>query len=177
MRISHSSKFVFGTLIAFALFSIFTTQTSAQQQCTSLGGTCQNTSASCAGGSYRAGLCPGGANIQCCIKSGSTGPGGASGSGSTFGTGGSQTITIPNPLGATSFEELIVRLNRWLLVIAAPILTLMIVIGAFQILTGAGEPDKITKGRHTITYAIIGYALLLLSSGIVFIIRQVLGVQ
>lgn len=154
------------------LFSASAAQSNAQCP-----GVCQNTSISCEGGSYRAGLCPGASNIQCCIKSGSTGSGGTSGSGNTFGSGGSQTITIPNPLGAASFEELIVRLNRWLLVIAAPILTLMIVIGAFQILTAAGNPENITKGRHTITYAVIGYALLLLSSGIIFIIRQVLGVQ
>ncbi len=177
MKNSNSFKIFFAFLAAFLMLLMPALQANAQQQCTSIGGTCQDTSISCAGGSYRAGLCPGASNIQCCVRSGSTGSGGTSGSGNTFGSGGSQTITIPNPLGANSFEELIVRINRWLLVIAAPILTLMIVIGAFQILTGAGNPENITKGRHTITYAIIGYALLLLSSGIIFIIRQVLGVQ
>ena len=39
----------------------------------------------------------------------------------------------------------------------------------------AGEPEKITKGRHTITYAIIGYALLLISSGITTIIQNLLS--
>lgn len=95
----------------------------------------------------------------------------------TTGTGGSQTIQIPNPLQAKTFEDLIAALNRWLLVIAVPILTLMIIIGAFQIMTGAGNPEKITQGRHTITYAIIGYALLLISSGITFIIKEVLGTR
>lgn len=95
----------------------------------------------------------------------------------TTGTGGSQTIQIPNPLQAKTFEDLIAAINRWLLIIAVPILTLMIIIGAFQIMTGAGNPEKITQGRHTITYAIIGYALLLISSGVTFIIKEVLGTR
>ena|GEM_PF-1184594 len=176
MKNLNSFKVIFASLAVLLILLVPTTQTNAQS-CTDLGGTCQNTSVSCEGGSYRAGLCPGASNIQCCIKSGSTGSGGTTGSGNTFGSGGSQSIKIPNPLQVGSFEELIVRINRWLLVIAAPILTLMIVIGAFQILTAAGNPENITKGRHTITYAVIGYALLLLSSGIIFIIREVLGVQ
>ena len=90
--------------------------------------------------------------------------------------GGSQSIKIPNPLGnVKTFGELINRLVNWLLIIGAPILTLMIIVGAFQIMTGAGEPEKITKGRHTITYAIIGYALLLISTGITTIIANVLS--
>lgn len=107
-------------------------------------------------------------------------PIGGSGSGiqapSTVSGGGNQPIQIPNPLGnVKTFAELINRLVNWLLIIGAPILTLMIIIGAFQIMTGAGEPEKITKGRHTITYAIIGYALLLISTGITTIIANVLG--
>lgn len=92
-------------------------------------------------------------------------------------SGRTQTIDLPNPLKATSFAELINRITNWLLVIGAPILVLMIIIGAFQIMTGAGNPENITKGRHTITYAIIGYALLLISSGITLIIEQLLGVK
>lgn len=107
---------------------------------------------------------------------GVTSPGGRA-FGSIPGSGRTQTITLPNPLKATNFAELINRLTNWLLVIGAPILVLMIIIGAFQIMTGAGNPENITKGRHTITYAIIGYALLLISSGITLIIKQLLGVQ
>ena len=111
------------------------------------------------------------------LNSGSTGAGGTFGTGKTSGSGGgSQSIKIPNPLGnVKTFGELINRLVNWLLIIGAPILTLMIIVGAFQIMTGAGEPEKITKGRHTITYAIIGYALLLISTGITTIIANVLS--
>jgi len=86
-----------------------------------------------------------------------------------------QTITIPNPLKVTTIAALVERINRWLIYIGAPILTLMVIIGAFQILTAGGNPEKVTSGRKTITYAVIGYALLLLSSGITKIIESILG--
>ncbi|MBI3046276.1 MAG: hypothetical protein HYY86_01890 [Candidatus Harrisonbacteria bacterium] len=101
------------------------------------------------------------------------GPGGTAKSGGS----GIQPIRLPNPLQANTFQELIGRVVNFLLAIGAPILVLMIIIGAFQIMTGAGNPENITKGRQTITYAIIGYALLLLSKGITLIIEQLLGVN
>ena len=127
--------------------------------------------------------CPDGTKVQVpqiCPPSGSSGgsritlPLNPPGSGS----GGQQTIKIPNPLGqTTTFTQLISRIVNWLLVIGAPILTLMIIIGAFQFLTAGGNPEKVIQGRHTITYAVIGYALLLLSSGIIKIIENLLGAR
>ncbi|MDP3729736.1 MAG: hypothetical protein Q8R26_03270 [bacterium] len=87
----------------------------------------------------------------------------------------SNVVTIPNPLGVNSIAALIDRIATWLLLIGAPILTLMIIIGAFQILIAGGKPENIIKGRHTITYAVVGYALLLLSTGVTSIIKSVLG--
>jgi len=93
------------------------------------------------------------------------------------GSSGSGLVKIPNPLGVNTFADLIAKINKWLLIISVPIFTLMIFIGAFQLMTGAGNPEKITQGRHTITWAIIGYALLLLSTGITEIIKNVLGAK
>ena len=90
-------------------------------------------------------------------------------------SGSSQKISILNPLGVSTFAGLIAKINQWLIYIGGPILTLVILIGAFQLMTSGGSPEKVTKGRHTITYAVIGYALLLISTGIIFIIRDVLG--
>lgn len=119
---------------------------------------------------------PADSNYICCVPNTGTSGGKLTGSGSTAGTGGK--VSIPNPIiGVKSIAELIARINSWLLWISAPILTLMILIGAFQLMTGAGEPDKITKGKHTITWAVIGYALLLLSTGLTAIIKEVLGAQ
>ncbi len=91
-------------------------------------------------------------------------------------TGGTQIISLPNPLGTVkTIPELIGRIVDWLIFIASiAILPFMIIWGAYQLLMAGGNPENVTKGRHTITWAVIGYALLLISKGIEFIIRDVL---
>jgi hypothetical protein len=166
------SKFIFLSVIFIFLFLSFSAVNAGDEKCP---GTCMYTTDPCVNGKFISGLCSGPANRQCCVPKDYE-----SDTGSRFGgkTEDSQTkITLPNPLGVGTFAELIARIQKWLLYIGAPILTLMIIIGAFQILTAGGVPEKITKGRHTITYAIIGYALLLLSTGIMTIIENVLGVK
>lgn len=94
----------------------------------------------------------------------------------TSGKTGTQIISLPNPLGSVkTIPELIGRLVDWLIFIASiAILPAMIVWGAYQLLTAGGNPDAVTSARHTITWAVVGYALLLISKGIEFIIRDVL---
>ncbi|GEM_PF-4661418 len=91
-------------------------------------------------------------------------------------TGRTQTISLPNPLGAIkTIPELIGRLVDWLIFIASiAVLPAMIIWGAYQLLTAGGNSDAVTSARHTITWAVVGYALLLISKGIEFIIRDVL---
>lgn len=50
----------------------------------------------------------------------------------------------------------------------------MIIIGAFQILFAAGDPEKFITGRRTIVYTAIAYAILLMARGIVAIIENFL---
>lgn len=87
-----------------------------------------------------------------------------------------QSITLPNPLGATkTIPELIGKIVDWLILIASiAVLPFMIIWGAYQFLMAGGNPDKVTEGRHTITWAVVGYGLLLLSKGIELIIRDIL---
>ncbi|MBU6142319.1 hypothetical protein KGO95_04420, partial [Patescibacteria group bacterium] len=87
---------------------------------------------------------------------------------------GTQTITLPNPLGTTStIPGLISKIVDWLIMIASvAVLPFMIIWGAFQMLGAGSNPEKVTEGRHTITWAVIGYALLLLSKSIELIIQQ-----
>lgn len=99
---------------------------------------------------------------------------GASNTGTT--RTGTQVITLPNPLGTTStIPDLISKIVDWLIMIASvAVLPFMIIWGAFQMLGAGSNPEKVTEGRHTITWAVIGYALLLLSKSIELIIKQVL---
>lgn len=95
----------------------------------------------------------------------------AQGGGVGVGAGG---ITIKNPLRT---EEVIVIINRilnYLIYISVPILALMILIGGFQILTARGEPGKITDGRKTITWAVVGFLVILISKGIALILLEIM---
>ena len=82
---------------------------------------------------------------------------------------------LPNPLGTSSIMEIINRVIDYLILyIGPPILTIMILYGAFQILTAADKPEKFSSGKKTILYAVIGYGILLLAKGVEFLVRDLI---
>lgn len=86
-------------------------------------------------------------------------------------------VTLPNPLGETNdvwelIDRIIDALRNY---IAPPIVTLMVLYGAFQILTAADNQEKFKSGKKTILYAVIAYAIIFLASGISLVIRDVLS--
>ncbi len=85
------------------------------------------------------------------------------------------SISIPNPLTYDSFEELINRLIVFLLTVGIPVSTLMVMIGAFYLLTAAGKPERVEKGKNFILYAAIGLAILLFARGLTSLLKFMLG--
>jgi len=146
--------------------------------CAKASGTCQFTgpsSQSCSG-TYQSGLCLSNdaADYQCCVTKGIFTPIGTSPGGTYAPLGQSQTIKLTDVLGLKTFEALINKIIDWLLIIGAPILTLMIIVGSFQVMTAAGNPEKIVRAKKTILYSIVGYGLLFISKGIILIIEEFL---
>ena len=85
-------------------------------------------------------------------------------------------ICLNNPLGNTSnVSTLLNSIVDWLIAIASPIATAMIIYGAFQMITAGGEPEKFNKGKTTILYTAIGYAIVFIGWGIASIIEIALG--
>jgi len=82
---------------------------------------------------------------------------------------------LPNPLKIESIEGLIDRVMTALYFIIPPIAVLMVIIGAFQILTAGGAEDKYKTGKRTITYAVIGIAIFLLADLLIGLITELLG--
>ncbi len=70
----------------------------------------------------------------------------------------------------TDIKVLIPFLLPWLFGIAGGIAFLLILFGAFQILTSAGNPEKVQNGQQIITNAVIGLLFIIFS---VFIINLV----
>src|SRR4030042_4556948 len=90
---------------------------------------------------------------------------------------GSDSIELTNPIAATSIVGLITSVGVYVLELAAVILTVVILVGAFQWLASGGKPEAITRGRKTITWGIIGFAVILIAGGIGTIIAKLFGAE
>jgi len=84
-------------------------------------------------------------------------------------------VIIENPLTATSFEQIVGNIIDFIFKIAITLAPLMIIIGAFYIMTAGGDTNRVTTGKNIILYTLIGFAIILLAKGLVAVIKQLLG--
>jgi hypothetical protein len=88
------------------------------------------------------------------------------------------TITLNDPLGGASFAAVANNVVNFLSVtIAVPLTAIMVLVGAFQMTTSAGDPEKFSQGRKTLLYAAIGFAIAIIATGVTSIIKSLLGVS
>jgi hypothetical protein len=88
----------------------------------------------------------------------------------------SQPVTLTDPLGGNeTFLSVLNNIAAFLFTdIAVPLSVIMVLVGAFQFMTGAGDAEKISKAKKTIMYAAIGFAIALIASGVSSIIKSIL---
>ncbi|MEX2033538.1 MAG: pilin [Candidatus Colwellbacteria bacterium] len=106
--------------------------------------------------------------------------GGSDDQGGSDDTGGSQDsngkkILIQNPLKAGTVPEILDTVANFLFTIALAFVTIMVLWGGFQILTAAGNPTQIDKGKKTLLYAVIGTVVILVAGGIANLTSNILG--
>ena len=89
-------------------------------------------------------------------------------------TAGGDPVELPNPLNVGSIPELLNNIAGYLIYISIPVVTIMIIYGAFQMLTAADSPEKFKSGKQTIVYALIGFIIVLLAKGITALIEEIL---
>ncbi len=77
-----------------------------------------------------------------------------------------------NPINATSFIDFAFRLIQVFLGIIGAFAVLFIIIGGFQVATSNGNPEAVTKGKLTITWAVVGLLVALLSFSLVAIVQN-----
>jgi hypothetical protein len=100
----------------------------------------------------------------------------SSGSGSGSGGGNGLSITLVNPLGVSTFPQVVNNVIGFLATtIAIPLTVIFVLVGAFQMITSSGDPEKFTKGRKTLLYAAIGFAVALLATGVTSLIQNILN--
>lgn len=79
---------------------------------------------------------------------------------------------IKNPSQVVDFIN---RLKDIVLGVAGIAAVAMILYGAFLLITSGGNPDKMTKAKQTLTWAIIGLVVVIAAYIIVYFIAKVLG--
>ena len=87
---------------------------------------------------------------------------------------------LPNPLsnaGVSTVPDLLNLIVKYFTEISAPIITIMVLVGAFKMLTSAGNESKFADGKKTVTYAVIGAAVVLLAQGVSYIVSSFINGQ
>lgn len=86
---------------------------------------------------------------------------------------------LPNPLNSTdTVFDLIKKVVAWLVDFLAPLIaTVMVIIGAFQMILAKGDPKLFDTGKKTVLYTVIGYAILVLGSVLTDIVSDFLNVK
>lgn len=80
------------------------------------------------------------------------------------------------PLKYKSIQEIIERIVNFIWYLGWAIFPLLILVGAFYIMTSGGRRDMVSKGKKMIVYAIIGLIIILFAKVIIAVIKSILGV-
>ncbi len=88
-----------------------------------------------------------------------------------------QAIPEPSVTSIGDFYIALKAIAQWVLVFGIILGVLFIIIGAISILTSRGDEKGLTAGKQTITWAIVGVVLLILSYAIVNIVAKFFGVS
>lgn len=82
---------------------------------------------------------------------------------------------IKNPLQADTIPQILKDVGDFLFKIAFPIVVIMVLFAGFQILTAAGNPEQIDRGKKTLLWAILGTVIILIAGGVANLIADILG--
>lgn len=78
------------------------------------------------------------------------------------------------PISGQELIERIEIIGSWVFAIFLAISVIYIILGAFQFVTGGGDPEQVSGARQKLIYAAIGIAIALLAAGFDDIIRSVI---
>lgn len=85
------------------------------------------------------------------------------------------TLTLENPLGDhETIPDILEAILKYLVIIAAPLFVIMVIIGAIQMLFAVGETEKFKRGKKTVIYSIIAYAIIIMATALTSIINNLI---
>lgn len=86
------------------------------------------------------------------------------------------TVRFRSPITATSFEEMVIRIGNWVFTLAIGITPIMVLVGAYMLVTGGGDPRKIALGKKILLFTLIGFCLVMITRGIIELVKIILGI-
>lgn len=97
--------------------------------------------------------------------------------------GGNEGVTVQGPLSTGTFGgeitigSILTQALTYVFFIAGLILLFMLIAGGFQMMTAAGDPEKIKAGQAKATSALIGFVIIFAAYWLMQLIEAVLGFQ
>jgi len=85
-----------------------------------------------------------------------------------------QGIEFKNPLQATSVQAIIKNISDWAWDIGFALAVLMMIVGAFYLITATGDPERVSTGKKIITWTIVGIIILFFSTQFAKLIENIL---
>lgn len=82
-------------------------------------------------------------------------------------------VTFTGPFGNATITSVLNNIANYAVIIAAPLSTVMVIYGAFQILTAQGKAPQITAGKTTIKYALGGLVVVVVARLLVSIVSGI----
>jgi hypothetical protein len=81
---------------------------------------------------------------------------------------------LENPISSKSLPELLENVLNFLFGLSIIILPIIILYGGLLLLTAAGDPEKVSKARTILLWAVIAFAVILIARGLPAVLRNLL---
>ncbi len=91
---------------------------------------------------------------------------------------GTQQLYDPlNSSGDTPLTDLLQRIINYMVMIATPVITAMVLWGGIQMLIAQDNETKFKKGISTLKHAVYGAVVVIFSSGVLLVVKDVIGLK
>jgi len=90
------------------------------------------------------------------------------------GEGGGVPSVLENPISSKTLPQLLENVLNFLFGLAIVILPIIILYGGILLLTAGGDPQKISKSRTILLWAVVAFAIILLARGLPAVLRGIL---
>ena len=84
---------------------------------------------------------------------------------------------LNNTTQSTGTEELVSNIMAFAVPLSVVCVVVLVVYAGYLLMSSQGNPDKLQEGKEVITNAIIGFAIVLLSVAILFLLSNTLGID